>query len=246
MTLLELLRSDGSIIINKKLAHALGIDAAIMYSELISKYFYFEARSQLTEDGYFFNTVENMQEDTCLSKYQQTKAIKVLVKEKLINHQNRGIPQKRFFKVNYDEQLLLKIIGIGQKLKNSPIKSKNNEEQKGEKVFGNNTKFNNTKKNNNIYLISQNEDPLFSYYERKYKKHFNEEHPTMNEEKLNELQSNYNRLTYDLDLYDEAWKDIVDYHFANLPDNNNGNILSFLALNGGQGCVWRYVQEIAE
>ena len=41
-----------------------------------------------------------MREDTTLSKYQQANAIKKLVMLKLIYHQNRGLPQKRYFKIN--------------------------------------------------------------------------------------------------------------------------------------------------
>ena len=55
--ILDLLREGGSIVVNKKLAHAIGMDAAVMYSELISKQRYFAKKGQLTDDGYFFNTV---------------------------------------------------------------------------------------------------------------------------------------------------------------------------------------------
>ena len=36
--MLELLRSDGSIIINKNLSHAIGVEETILFSELISKF----------------------------------------------------------------------------------------------------------------------------------------------------------------------------------------------------------------
>ena len=75
--LFELLRNDGSIVINKKLAKGIGLHQAIMYSELISKYLYFSKRGELKE-GYFFNTVENMEQDTCLSDYQQRESISKL------------------------------------------------------------------------------------------------------------------------------------------------------------------------
>lgn len=73
--LINLLRSDGSIIINKRLAHNIGLNEAIMYSELLSKYKYFAEKHELQDDGYFFNTVDNMHKDTALSDYQQRKAI---------------------------------------------------------------------------------------------------------------------------------------------------------------------------
>ena len=38
----DFLRSDGSVVVNKKLIHAIGLHEAIIFSELISKYNYFE------------------------------------------------------------------------------------------------------------------------------------------------------------------------------------------------------------
>ena len=58
MSLLDLLRSDGSIVVNKKLAHAIGIDAAIMYSELISKQFYFELRWRIMFKSFIFGLLK--------------------------------------------------------------------------------------------------------------------------------------------------------------------------------------------
>ena len=81
---LDFIRADGSIIINKKLARSIGVDCAILYSEIISKYKYFKERNELTSDGYFFNTVENMEDDACLSAYQQREAIRKLEKYGLI------------------------------------------------------------------------------------------------------------------------------------------------------------------
>ena len=42
--ILDLLREGGSIVLNKKLAHAIGMNAAVMYFELISKHRYFASK----------------------------------------------------------------------------------------------------------------------------------------------------------------------------------------------------------
>src|SRR5699024_7969669 len=131
----DLLRSDGSIVVNKKLSHAIGIEPAIMYSELISKQIYFDNRDELTGDGYFFNTVENMKEDTALSKYQQSKSIKKLKELNII---------KKYNKIVNDDEKVLKLLGIGQKLKKITSKSKESEQIEVKKLHSNNTK-NNTK-----------------------------------------------------------------------------------------------------
>ena len=61
----ELLRSDGSIVVNKALIHAIGLNEAILYSELLSKYYYFDARGQLV-NGWFYNTVNDLSISTGL------------------------------------------------------------------------------------------------------------------------------------------------------------------------------------
>lgn len=100
--IINFIRADGSIVVNKNLARNIGIDCAIMYSEIVSKYLYFHERGQLTEDGYFFNTVDNLEFDTCLSSYQQREAIKKLQKYGLIKVDRRGLPAKRYLN-NLDE-----------------------------------------------------------------------------------------------------------------------------------------------
>ena len=97
--IIELLRSDGSIIINKKLAWAIGIDAAILYSELISRYVYFDKRGELDKEGYFYNTVEDLRAGTCLERKRQAKAIKRLIKLKLLAVKRGGFRNKRYFKI---------------------------------------------------------------------------------------------------------------------------------------------------
>lgn len=100
--------------------------------------------------------------------------------------------------------------------------------------------------NNNIYLISRNEGSLFRYYAHCYRLHFETEHPTMNKEKNDWLINRFEKLSWELDINESTWCDLVDYHFDNLPPNNDGNILSFLADNGGTGCVYRYLDNMAE
>ena len=144
-TLTDLLRADGSIIVNKKLARNLGVEAAIMYSEIVSKYYYFAERGQLTEDGFFFNTVEDMQKDTSLTDHKQRKAIKILSALGLIEHRNREMPQKRFFKVNFDAELInycLESQEIQQFLNNLRINSQKIKELILKKMEGNNTNLN--------------------------------------------------------------------------------------------------------
>lgn len=251
--IIDLLRSDGSIVVNKRLAKAIGIDAAIMYSELISKEKYFADRDQLTDDGFFFNTVENMQEDTTLSKDKQLKAIKVLVKEGLIRHENRGLPRKRYFKVIKNEENIIRVLQPQQLADFTTTSNRKIRQLDVVKTDNNNTKSNNIKFNNNKkssrYLISEMRHYPFKYYSKKYEEHFKTSHPSMTEEKKNELLDNYEFILEEMFNSgrlerDEYWQGIIDYHFEHLSPKNNGNILAFFALNGGKGPIWRYMDEL--
>jgi hypothetical protein len=92
------------------LARLLGLNAAIMYGEILSKWNYFSIRDDLTDDGFFYNTIEDMQGDTTLGRRNQVEAIKILVDANLIEYKVAGMPAKRFFKVNEDESIVLDLL----------------------------------------------------------------------------------------------------------------------------------------
>jgi hypothetical protein len=96
----DLLRSDSSIVINKHLIHSIGLTETIIFSELLSKYNYFKNKETLTEDGFFFCTVADLEESTGIQRRSQETAIKSLIKYDLIMYTLRGIPQLRYFKIN--------------------------------------------------------------------------------------------------------------------------------------------------
>jgi len=99
---MQLLRADGSVATNKKLMREVGPIEAILYGELFSRCAYFEERGRLTKDGFFYNTVEDMQKDTGLTRKLQKPAIDKLVNMGLIEMEIRGIPAKRHFRFTYD------------------------------------------------------------------------------------------------------------------------------------------------
>ena len=104
--LTDLLRNDGFIIYNKNLAKNIGVNEAILYSELLSRWNYFKQRGQLTEDGFFFNTVKDLEDGTALSDYQQRRALNSLKEKGLIEMEVRGIPAKRYFSIVEDSELI--------------------------------------------------------------------------------------------------------------------------------------------
>lgn len=100
MSILELLRSDGFITVNKYLAKTVGLHEAIVLAELISHYKYFADLGKLDDNGMFYVTVEKMEDNTTLSKHLQSKAISTLQNLGLIESRQKGLPARRFFKIN--------------------------------------------------------------------------------------------------------------------------------------------------
>jgi hypothetical protein len=97
------LNGDGFWVVNKKIAKNFGIECAVLLADLISKEKYFEEKNMLTNDGYFFNTVENIYEDTSIQKKKQSKLFNILKQSKFIDISYRDIPKKRYFKINHME-----------------------------------------------------------------------------------------------------------------------------------------------
>ncbi len=99
MEILNLLNPKNTVSFSRPLAHALGLAEALVYSALISKQEYYSARGMLTDDGWFYSTIADMQESTTLSKRQQSAAVKSLVSLGLIEYKKCGLPARRFFRV---------------------------------------------------------------------------------------------------------------------------------------------------
>jgi hypothetical protein len=179
--LLDLLRADGSIVVNKRLAKEIGLHEAIVLSEAISRYAYHKDRNELTDEGYFYFTVEKMEEYTTLSSHQQRKALTTLKGLGFLDFKKQGMPSKRFIKVN--EKAIVDFLlselstestggNTPQSPSNQEVKKLNNKKLKnsttsGEKIepqevkklntsnTNNNTELNNTKDNNKSISLKE-------------------------------------------------------------------------------------------
>lgn len=100
MTILQLIASDSFITVNKKLIKEIGFKEALMFGLLASEYEYWRTHNGFTKDGYFFLTIEKAEEITTLSEYQQRKVLNHLQELGLITVKVRGLPAKRYIKVN--------------------------------------------------------------------------------------------------------------------------------------------------
>lgn len=99
MSALKLLASDSYITVNRYIVKAVGLEAAVMLGELASECNYHKIRGQL-EDGYFYSTLDNIEEKTTLSRKKQDKVIKVLKEKGIIDVKVKGCPPKRYFRIN--------------------------------------------------------------------------------------------------------------------------------------------------
>lgn len=95
----QLISSNGYITVNRALARLYGVETALVLGELASEYEYWAAHSKLV-DGYFYSTVENIQEATTLSERKQRAALNKLQAAGIIDMKLRGLPARRYIRIN--------------------------------------------------------------------------------------------------------------------------------------------------
>lgn len=148
----ELLGNGGFWQINKRLVKMIGLEETLLLSDLLAKYTYFLGRNELDKNGFFFNTRENIEEDTTLTPYQQRKAISKLKKLGLVKAKEQGLPKKTYYKIDLQKlaDLLLSYLTTSSE-KTSPLDVK--------KLHINNNKDNKNKDNNisNENVASENQ-----------------------------------------------------------------------------------------
>lgn len=95
-TFKQLLMSSNYYTLNKQIVKELGIESAFLVTILI------EASDVLADnEGWFYQTIEKIGELTGLGRHKQDKIIKELIDLKILEQKNKGVPCKRYFKVNY-------------------------------------------------------------------------------------------------------------------------------------------------
>lgn len=119
MKILDRLNPDNTVSFNRPLAHALGLNAALVYSALIAKQEYYARRNMLDSEGCFFSTAADLMESTTLTRRQQSDAIATLINAGLIEYRVSGMPARRYFRVIDDEKLLDGFLAQGEEVLNS-------------------------------------------------------------------------------------------------------------------------------
>ena len=121
-TLKQLLMSSSYFVLNKQIVKTIGIEAGFLLTTLI------EASDGLAnDDGWFYKTAPSLEEETGLSNHKQSKIIEELTKLGILEQENKGMPMKRYFRINFQkiEELVFKI----QDLKNSKPSIEENKKQ---------------------------------------------------------------------------------------------------------------------
>jgi len=265
----ELLRSDGSIVVNKKLIFGIGHNEATVYAELLSRYYYFKEKKQLQPDGSFFNTIIDLTLGTGIYERAQRTSITKLQKLNLIKVIKKGIPQKRYFFINTDPKLIEKYLIEGtEKMEELRAKTINtaytavaeNEPCDGYSFntamgVGNNTKVNNTKEiilklkgiflRRNTTLSLTDFETVLKHYFYIYNQVVGEYHPILNDECCEKLTDKLFNAKgddgTDYELEADALIDMIDNHFETSYRDTDWNIMHFIS----QGVMVRRMFEVA-
>lgn len=107
----QILKS-GYISVNILLAKSIGLEEAVIYSRLLAKQDYYESTSSLSEEGFFYLKVDDLQNDTTLGERAQRRCIGKLVELGLLQYKRVGLPAMRWFKIGDNEKTALEAILI--------------------------------------------------------------------------------------------------------------------------------------
>lgn len=150
--MIQLVASSGFLTVNKYIASKFGLDAAVLLGELASTQIYWEEHGKLDEEGMFYQTCEQITNNTTLSKHQQAKAAKALEDAGVLRTKKKGIPPMKYYAIDADElyrvlnqRWLKNLTNDGQKIEPTSVKKLNTnnkrENKKREIRKENNTVF---------------------------------------------------------------------------------------------------------
>ncbi len=114
--IIVLLNPDNTISAHRHLAHAIGMTESIIYSALLSKQAYYSTKNMLLQEGWFYSTINDMEESTTFGEKAQKTAIKHLVEYGLIECVVKGLPAKRHFRIVADVDKVKQLIEKGKSI----------------------------------------------------------------------------------------------------------------------------------
>ncbi len=101
---LEAFSSDSFLTVNITLIKIFGLQEAVFLGNLINKYKYFNRRGMTKKENEgFFLTMESQENQTGLSSYQIRKCKKIMVDNKILKTEIKGLPAKEFYILDFEQ-----------------------------------------------------------------------------------------------------------------------------------------------
>jgi DNA-binding transcriptional ArsR family regulator len=85
------------------LLHDLDIKEVVILSKIINNFNYFKDNNKLDNEGYCYILFSYISADTGYSYRSVTRAVKIIKDKGYIDTKIKGMPKKRFMKLNYDK-----------------------------------------------------------------------------------------------------------------------------------------------
>lgn len=165
MNVVNLLASTNYLVVNKELVRLLGLEEAVLIGELAGEYLYWEGKGEL-KDGFFFSTIQNVEQAIGLSDYKQRECLKRLSAMGLVDVRVLGAPPVRYIRIN--EMSILKIFE-NQFSKNLNLDTQKISDLNLKKFETNNNKYNNNRNNNKSYIAPTLEEIQKFFREQKFR-----------------------------------------------------------------------------
>lgn len=163
MDILRAINSSNYVAVNKDLIKLVGFVEAGLLGELASEYNYWLEQGKL-DDGWFYSTVENIEKNLGLSKYEQSKSLKKLQAMGLVDFKLKGLPARRYIKIlaenlekALEDQMSKNLTSSG---KNDPTPEKPHEGQKSKFLTSGSQNFSPLEVKNFDHCISYNKNKI--------------------------------------------------------------------------------------
>lgn len=121
----QLLMASNFYILNKHLVKTLGIETAFFLTALV------EADEILADkNGWFYQTIPQIEKMTGLTKHKQTNCINELLILGILLQENKGMPMKRYFKLDYEK--IAKLLSFHKKDNSQEDREVDSKEEKNQ------------------------------------------------------------------------------------------------------------------
>lgn len=107
MSILKLLGSSSFLMANKEIVKATDLECAVLLSDLAGAHDYWKEKN-LLQDGYFFRTQSEIEQNTTLSAKVQLRCLKLLISKGILKTKLKGAPPVKYFCI--DEKAINTII----------------------------------------------------------------------------------------------------------------------------------------